>query len=433
MFTGLGTIFAILPIMLILFVLFALQRKAKSEIGDERISLTNEVLSGIRIIKYYAWEHPLQDKIELIRKKELGRLFRMNTILVGIIMLITSVPYLLPIVIFSAYAAFNSQSLDATVAFTTLSLLGLIMGPMSGIPAALQRLFQALNSVQRICDYLQADELNPYVKRAGRRDDTAGLKEAIMSTDVCIKVNGVSASWLQEVESLSEAGSPTLAQPGEGKAEGDGGYAIVNQEPNGVLVGGDIELSAGPSLNPSPALNRSIHTLSDLSLTINKGELTAIVGPVGSGKSSILSLLLGDLTLQSGSVYVDSENVAYHSQQAWIFNASVRDNILLGQPMNRERFAKAVRASCLQADIDILPAGLDTEIGEKGINLSGGQVRGDRFGTNQPITHTYCFPPPPSLHSSLLFLLVRKHVSLSLVLCIAMPISIYSVIRTPFD
>ena len=99
------------------------------------------MLSGIRIIKYYAWEVPFQDKIELIRQKELSALFKMNTILVLIIMLITSIPYItLPIVIFSAYAAFNDHSLDATVTFTTLALVSLITGPISAIPAALQRL-----------------------------------------------------------------------------------------------------------------------------------------------------------------------------------------------------------------------------------------------------------------------------------------------------
>ena len=94
---------------------------------------------------------------------------------------------------------------------------------------------------------------------------------------------------------------------------------------------------------------------------------------VGSGKTSLLCGLLGDLLLQSGSVRMRKCCTAYHAQQPWILNSNVRDNILFGLPYDEERFKKSVDASCLQADIDILPNGVETEIGEKGINLSGGQ------------------------------------------------------------
>lgn len=77
--------------------------------------------------------------------------------------------------------------------------------------------------------------------------------------------------------------------------------------------------------------------------------------------------------LQSGSVRMRQCKMAYHAQQPWILNSNVRDNILFGLPYDKERFNKAVDASCLQSDLDILPNGVETEIGEKGINLSGGQ------------------------------------------------------------
>ena len=121
-------------------------------------------------------------------------------------------------------------------------------------------------------------------------------------------------------------------------------------------------------------LNRSIYTLTDLNFSIRRGSLVAIVGGVGSGKSSILSLLLGDLKLMTGVVSVGTKNVAYHSQQPWILNASLLDNITCGLPLDKSLLELALDVACLQDDLKILPAGLDTEIGEKGINLSGGQV-----------------------------------------------------------
>ncbi|CAG5116646.1 unnamed protein product, partial [Candidula unifasciata] len=113
-------------------------------------------------------------------------------------------------------------------------------------------------------------------------------------------------------------------------------------------------------------------TLRNINLTVAVGQLTAIVGPVGSGKSSMIAAILGDMEKVQGQVIVKG-TVAYVSQQAWIQNATVRDNILFGKPFNRRRYAQVIKACELERDLTILEAGDQTEIGEKGINLSGGQ------------------------------------------------------------
>ncbi|KAH9380804.1 hypothetical protein HPB48_020242 [Haemaphysalis longicornis] len=113
-------------------------------------------------------------------------------------------------------------------------------------------------------------------------------------------------------------------------------------------------------------------TLTDLNISIPKGGLAAVVGSVGSGKSSMLSSLLGDMVKLKGSVTING-TVAYCPQQAWIQNASVKSNIIFGQPFDQERYEQVIEACALKPDLDILPGGDDTEVGEKGINLSGGQ------------------------------------------------------------
>ncbi|XP_048588131.1 multidrug resistance-associated protein 1 [Nematostella vectensis] len=112
--------------------------------------------------------------------------------------------------------------------------------------------------------------------------------------------------------------------------------------------------------------------LSDINLNIPEGSLVAVVGQVGCGKSTLLSALLGETEKTKGQVYVKG-SVAYVPQQAWIQNATLRDNILFGREYDPVRYGKTVRACALQTDFDILPSGDSTEIGEKGINLSGGQ------------------------------------------------------------
>ncbi|XP_052283969.1 multidrug resistance-associated protein 1-like isoform X1 [Dreissena polymorpha] len=114
-----------------------------------------------------------------------------------------------------------------------------------------------------------------------------------------------------------------------------------------------------------PALKR-------INLQIPKGSLVAIVGSVGSGKSSLVSAMLGEMEKVGGTVNVDG-STAYVAQQAWIQNASVKNNILFGNDFQESRYDNVVEACALKADIDMLPAGDLTEIGEKGINLSGGQ------------------------------------------------------------
>ncbi|XP_076438353.1 ATP-binding cassette sub-family C member 3-like [Babylonia areolata] len=112
--------------------------------------------------------------------------------------------------------------------------------------------------------------------------------------------------------------------------------------------------------------------LSRLQLEVTPGQLVAVIGPVGAGKSSLLSALLGEMLKVKGTVSLKG-TVAYVPQQAWIQNRTLRDCVLFDNPVNSKRYRKVVRACALQTDIDALPAGHATEIGEKGVNLSGGQ------------------------------------------------------------
>lgn len=112
--------------------------------------------------------------------------------------------------------------------------------------------------------------------------------------------------------------------------------------------------------------------LENISLDIPAGSLVAVVGPVGSGKSSLLSAFLGETEKLEGLVAVKGA-VAYVPQQAWMQNATLRDNITFGKPFNSRVYQKVIDSCALKTDLEILPGGDMTEIGERGINLSGGQ------------------------------------------------------------
>ncbi|XP_039751037.1 multidrug resistance-associated protein 1 isoform X1 [Pararge aegeria] len=113
-------------------------------------------------------------------------------------------------------------------------------------------------------------------------------------------------------------------------------------------------------------------TLKNINIHIPRGSLVAVVGAVGSGKSSLLSALLGEMNKISGRVNTTG-SVAYVSQQAWIQNATLQDNIIFGKPLEKSKYNNVINVCALKPDFEVLPGGDQTEIGEKGINLSGGQ------------------------------------------------------------
>jgi ABC-type multidrug transport system fused ATPase/permease subunit len=112
--------------------------------------------------------------------------------------------------------------------------------------------------------------------------------------------------------------------------------------------------------------------LQDLNLKVKKGEVVMVIGAVGSGKSSIASAVIGETTYSQGEIEVNG-SLAYVPQEAWIINATVRDNIVFGHPWDQKRYRQVLKLSALEPDLAILAKGDMTDIGDKGINLSGGQ------------------------------------------------------------
>lgn len=117
---------------------------------------------------------------------------------------------------------------------------------------------------------------------------------------------------------------------------------------------------------------KSRPTLNNVNVSLPKGKLIGIVGPVGSGKTSLLHAFLHELPLQSGSIKING-TISYASQEPWTFAASVRQNILFGQEFDRERYDAVVECCALTKDFEQLENGDLTLIGDRGASMSGGQ------------------------------------------------------------
>ena len=112
--------------------------------------------------------------------------------------------------------------------------------------------------------------------------------------------------------------------------------------------------------------------LHDVNISIRQGTLTAIVGNVGSGKSSLLSAIIGEMVRVSGEVFCNG-SIAYCAKQPWIQISTIQDNILFGHPLNMRQLQKAIQTTCFDSDLETFPHGMATQMSEKGSNLSGGQ------------------------------------------------------------
>ena len=141
---------------------------------------------------------------------------------------------------------------------------------------------------------------------------------------------------------------------------------------------GAVDDATGATSVSESADSTPYFVLSDLTFHVEAGQLALVLGPVGCGKSSLLLALCGELEQcdPDGRLHVDMDDengVAYSSQGAWIFSGTLKQNILFGTDFDSERFQRVVFACALEDDIALLSAGVETEIGERGLNLSGGQ------------------------------------------------------------
>ncbi|XP_061394481.1 multidrug resistance-associated protein 1 isoform X5 [Musca vetustissima] len=269
---------------------------------DERVKLMNEVLSGIKVLKLYAWEPSFEKQVLEIREKEIATLKSTAYLNASTSFLWSCAPFLVSLVTFATYVLIDENNvLDATKTFVSLSLFNILRFPLTMLPMLISNLVQTQVSVKRINKFMNSEELDP-----------------------------------NNVQHDPKKPHPLSIE-------------------NGVFSWGDGDI-----------------TLKNINMHVKKNTLCAIVGTVGSGKSSVVQAYLGEMEKISGSVNTVG-SIAYVPQQAWIQNSTLRDNILFGKPYDRKRYNRVIDACALRPDIQMLSAGDQTEIGEKGINLSGGQ------------------------------------------------------------
>uniref|UniRef100_A0A1B0AEP1 ABC-type glutathione-S-conjugate transporter n=1 Tax=Glossina pallidipes TaxID=7398 RepID=A0A1B0AEP1_GLOPL len=318
---------------------------------DDRVKLMNEVLSGIKVLKLYAWEPSFEKKVLEIRDKEIATLKSTAYLNASTSFLWSCAPFLVSLATFTTYVLVSDENhLTATKIFVGLSLFDIINLPLIAIPMLMVDIVEV--SLVTFATYVLIDENN--VLDATKTFVSLSLFNILRFplTMLPMLISNMVQTQVS-VNRINKFMNSEELDPNNVQHDTSKPHPLIIE--NGSFSWGDVE-----------------STLKNINIEVKKNTLCAIVGTVGSGKSSILQSFLGEMDKISGTVNTVG-SIAYVPQQAWIQNATFRENILFGKPYDRRRYNRVINACALKPDIEILSAGDLTEIGEKGINLSGGQ------------------------------------------------------------
>lgn len=323
---------------------------------DERVRLSTEILSSIKIVKLYGWEAAFKSKILEARRAELRVLKRMGTLEAVMSLLFSSTSTIVTFVTFATYVTLGHGVLTPKIVFVSLTLFDLLHEPVSRLAEGTAATIALVVATKRIQRFLMREEIDGNQVQHEKYDDS-------LDTPV-VEINNATLAWTssKEPDWIDDAADENDEDDEDAHGEGsdDQQPLLSNQE-------GAAEANADNTDTTSPK-----PTLRNITLSVKSKSLTAVVGRVGQGKSSLLNAIIGEMYKQEGTICVRSR-IAYVPQQAFIINATVRENIVFGNLFDQERYRRVLWACGLDPDLDLLPAGDMTEIGERGINLSGGQ------------------------------------------------------------
>ena len=329
----------------------------------------------------YAWEPYFKKKIIDIRVLQLDQL---RLFYGWITVLATFMNSVIPFATFATLAVYaaiatSSKSLDVQRIFTTITLLNMMEDPVNMINSSMSAIVSGMVAYRRLSGFLNSEEVD---------DENVIRSMDIEASEFAYEIENGTFGWYtpEAIESAIEK----KKEEAEAKAKADAAAANKNKNKNKMTTEDQIALSeikgekseiesmtetedekTGTQTPTTPEQTRDSMgpVLHGIQLKIRRGALTAVVGRVGEGKSSLVGALLGEMHKYSGSVRAYG-SVAYVAQSAWILNDTVRNNILFGKEYDRERYLQTIKACALVPDLKMLVNSDKTVIGEK-VNAQG--------------------------------------------------------------
>ncbi|CAK1601027.1 unnamed protein product [Parnassius mnemosyne] len=312
---------------------------------DSRVSLISDMLKGIRTIKIHVWEDYFIRRVSEARSKELYFLRGRKYLDAICVVLWATTPVLVAALTLGTHAL-RGKALGAPMVFTTVALINMLIAPLNAFPWVLNGITEAWVSIKRIQKLLDLPDMESdrYYDRVNTNCDE----------DKIIIFKNASFAWTKA--SPRKQLEPKTTKKNKGKSNKNLSKRNVQRKDS----------------------TADLHTqepfmLRDISLEIGKGELIGITGNVGSGKTSLLHAIIGEMLKTNGDLQIPDNlsSFGYVSQKAWLIRGTIRDNILFGKPYDEAKFRSVVDACALTEDLNIL--GWNAYVGEGGCTLSGGQ------------------------------------------------------------
>lgn len=410
---GFLVILLLTPVNAFLMMLAGKYRRQVVKHNDERTKLVNEALQDIRVVKLYDWISAFTGFIAGARAEEMAALRRgisIRTLSAAVMQTAPAVVSVVTLLVFSA----TGGEFTASRVFAALQVLGALRFPLMFVAMAWHALVEAKVAVKRLDAFLQMPEVESFLERpAGDEQEAAveikGGKFAWESPEAREARLAQAAVLVADKAKLEQDAKPTPlpATPAQADEEQGTEDATVAVLAHGASAGADDDaaLAGKPAEEAEPAEQQdgeaehqdgSAIVLEDISIRIPKGQLWAVIGGVGVGKSALCAALLGEMHKEQGSVGI-AGSISFAPQQPFVRSASLKGNIvfagqaaaagvvraqhvtpeqaaeLANAPIDEAKYEQVLRACQLGPDIAALDNGDLTEIGERGINLSGGQ------------------------------------------------------------
>lgn len=340
-------------------------RTQANKFTDSRVNYIKEVLNNLKIIKFYSWEPPYHENISEVRRNEMKYIFKMQVARNLIIALAMSLTTVSSMITFLVLYRVDSANRDPAAIFSSISLFNILSQQVIMIPMALATGTDGYLGLVRVGQYLSAPEIDTEsnkIEASEEKSDDMNVK------NLSIEVTNALFEW--ETFDLNEDEEPDKKLTDRKQKE------VTAQKSNQIEEVDFNSESLNSKLGDSPSTSDSdieppFPGLKNINLSIKKGEFVVITGLIGSGKSSLLNALSGFMKRSEGNLDVNGSLLL--CGYPWVQNATVKENILFGEEFDEKRYNDVVYSCSLESDLELLPAGDNTEIGERGITLSGGQ------------------------------------------------------------
>lgn len=288
------------------------RRQRINKVTDQRVSLTQEILQSVRFVKYFGWESSFLARLGEMRSKEIGMIQRLLSIRNLIMAVSLSLPIFASMLSFITYTL-SHHGLAAAEVFSSLALFNGLRMPLNLLPLVIGQVTDAWNSLKRIEEYMLLEE----------QSDEATFKPDAPNA---VEIHDASFTWER---------TPTQQAD---DVPGPGGKRNKNQDSKNTPSPAEVEDDGSTLVD-----EREPFKLQDINFEIGRNELVAVIGTVGSGKTSLLAALAGDMRRTNGDVVLGASR-AFCPQYAWIQNSTVKENILFGKDMDRSWYKRVIKA-----------------------------------------------------------------------------------------